>query len=255
MSILHKIELKHKIAASVLFLFIVFGIIGYLAYRGNTDNIKNISNLLDNLRLQNSINSLKDNVAIDYQKSSELIIQTSEADIEAKWKDHTIIVEQIAEITKDISAISSEEALEIVEIKNVYENLIIPPYRDIYKLKLKEQLLLSEVKDTAQLAGLKKLPAEISEQSEAVRSKIKIIQSKLDAVGSKAEQSLIYDLQSLKEQTQNDLSQLLLFYMVACLIATIFLILLFGLIFGSIKKLKQLIDSLRQGDLNHNLEQ
>lgn len=253
MSILHKIELKHKIAASVLFLFIVFGIIGYLAYRGNTDNIKNISNLLDNLRLQNSINSLKDNVAIDYQKSSELIIQTSEADIEAKWKDHTIIVEQIAEITKDISAISSEEALEIVEIKNVYENLIIPPYRDIYKLKLKEQLLLSEVKDTAQLAGLKKLPAEISEQSEAVRSKIKIIQSKLDAVGSKAEQSLIYDLQSLKEQTQNDLSQLLLFYMVACLIATIFLILLFGLIFGSIKKLKQLIDSLRQGDLNHHV--
>lgn len=253
MRLLHRIELKHKIAASVLFLFMVFGIIGYLAYRGNTDNIKNISNLLDNLKLQNSINALKDNVALDYQRCSEIIVQTSEADIEAKWKDHSLVVDQIAEITKDISSISSDEALEIVEIKNVYDNLIVPPYQDIYKLKLKEQLLISEVKDTAQIASIKKLPAEISEQSEAVRSKIRIVQAKLDAVGSKAEQTLMSDLQTLKEQTMGDLNQLLLFYVIACLVATIFLVLLFGLIFGSIKKLKLFIDSLRHGDLNHHV--
>ncbi len=254
MSLLHKIELKHKIAASVMFLFIVFGIIGYLAYRGNNQNVDNISKLLNNLKLQNSINSLKDNVALDYQKSGELIVQTSEADIEAKWKDHTTVIEQINEITNDISLINSEEALEIVEIRNVYENLIIPPYRDIYKLKLKEQLFANEIMDTVQLAKHKKLPQEINELSESVRSKIQIVQSKLDVVGSKAEQSLVSDLQLLKEKSLKDLSQLLLFYVIACLIAIVFLILLFGLIFGSIKKLKQFIDRLRIGDLNSHVE-
>jgi len=254
MNLLKRIELKHKLSVTVIMLFAVFGVIGYLAYAGNEQILVNIEKLLDNLRLQNSINSVKDNITLDYQKNGELVAQTSEADIEEKWKDHQILIDKVHEVTKDISRVSSEEALEIVEIKNVYENLILPSYREIYKLKLKEQLLASELSDSVSSVSVAKLHQEINDLSDAIKSKIKIVQNKLDAVSEKAEQNLITNLENLKIKSGEDLNQLIMFYVIAVLVSTLFVVLFFGLIFRSIVRLKTFIGGLRSGDLDHRLE-
>jgi HAMP domain-containing protein/putative methionine-R-sulfoxide reductase with GAF domain len=250
MNMLHKIELKHKLTISSALLFLVFGLIGYLAYKNNAQSASNIDKLLDNIKLQSGINLIKDNIALDLQKITELGSLNSEADIENKWKEHTDIISEIEEATRIISGLSTEEAMEIIEVKNVYENLILPSYREIYKLKLRQQLLRAELTDSVNISSLKKIPAELNELSESIRTKIRVVQLKLDELSSKASAGLVDDLSRLRQESVSEMNQLMMFYLIATLISLIFLTLLFGVITKSIGKLSNSVSQLEGGDLS-----
>ncbi|MFQ3579062.1 MAG: GAF domain-containing protein, partial [Bacteroidales bacterium] len=252
-----KIKLKHKILGGILVLYVLFGFLIIVAINSISRQESEVYLLQKFIVIQNGLIEIKDLLQKDYMKSVELSEQTTEEEMETRWKDHIMIQEDIFSELQSIQDYNQEKSVDLIEIKNLYENIFLPSYKDLYKTKLKETVSVTPVNqgDSEQNIQEKEtIKTEITDILMSLRSKSDNINLKIaktiNAIETNVHSGIEKNLASTKQQKY----ELLVISIITVIVSAFFLYMIVSIIFRSLSEMQMFVSRLQKGDLSYTIK-
>lgn len=246
-----KLNLKVKIFTVMIMVNSLFlGLLLLSLYISYT-NKKNSLFLQQNIDMQYGLTRLKDLLQKDIYKSEDLVEQSTEENIDFKWKEHQQISEDINNLVSLLQAMSTPESSDVLEVKNAYTNIILPAFKDLYKVKIR-QTISTHPRDSSSFES--SVSGSIVDLQADLKSKVYAIMGKISRSSDNIELRVTQKLDSNIKKTNNDLFQIVALALFIITFSTLLFYVFLKVVFRSLTKLKIFVQSLERGDLNAQLD-
>lgn len=243
----HLLKFKYKILLGIAVLYAVFIAIILVSYQNLTRLQSNTDQLKQNFMVQNGLIEIRDLIQKDIQKAEEIADQSSEEDLEVKWKDHTGYQTEISTISKSLADVTTIEAGDVTEIKSIYENIIAPTYNELYKVKVK-QIVISDADSI--LSADSRSVLEIRDMVQEIRSKTDNLIAKIIKTEDKLKDGSSAAISSEVDRIQKYRIELIIVSILAVFFSVLFVYIFVNVVFKPFKSFNDFVKRLSSGDLS-----
>jgi len=246
-----KIKLKTRIFAVLILVNSLFLGLVLISLFNSINHKKQTVAINRNIELQNGINKLREYMLKDLVKADELVALNTEDDIDSKWKEHLSISEDLSSLVSNLTKIEAPETSDIIEVKNSYSNIILPSFKDIYKVKLRQTLGLLH-KDS--LANMSIVATNLSDLNTDFKSKIDALCNKLSRTNENLETKTAELLSQSLVRTNEEKYKVVILAIGILVFSILIFFIMIRVIFRSLNLMTEYISWLEKGNLSKNIE-
>ncbi|MBK8805397.1 MAG: GAF domain-containing protein [Bacteroidales bacterium] len=249
MKINFHLSLRFKIVLGIMLVFLVFIGIGVFSLITNYEQKNTSLQLKDNIQIQNGLNNIKNIVFKDFQISDELVEKYSESELEAKWKEHEVLVDEVNLIFSEFENLSLEN-VDINGLVSIYRKQVLEPYYELHRKKLKQVILIDTDSSTKDVSMVQN---EIDDVRRELKNNINILNVKINKSEEVVKENLSNLIHLQYSEFKKHHNWLIMMNIIAFIGLLLYVIALMSILLKSLSKLGKYVKKLETGIIPEKL--